>query len=217
MSAFKIVAVSDLHLDWVTRGVSRFEEARGALNQAVECALKIDADLFLFAGDICNPDSGSRVFRCMRAAQDAAMSLSLAGIDNLWLAGNHDVIEDGSGETTLEPLKSIGGSTTVLDTPQTWAVQGSPTSNPVTVEVLALPFTATSHAYDPAAFVRDALKRADMRDKPLIVLSHLNINGIVPGEETSDMPRGRDVFLPASLLVSAATVVIQGHYHRREH
>jgi len=79
--------------------------------------------------------------------------------------------------------------------------------------ILALPFTPLSHTYDPCEWVAKVL------DEPysLIVLSHLNVEGIVPGSETKEMPRGRDVWLPLGMLKQrkAQTIVLNGHYHKR--
>ena len=80
-------------------------------------------------------------------------------------------------------------------------------------DVLALPFTSRAHAYDPAEAVRQ-----NGTDAPALVLGHLNIEGIEPGSETADFPRGREVFLPVPLIRERfpnATIAC-GHYHRRQ-
>jgi hypothetical protein len=49
----------------------------------------------------------------------------------------------------------------------------------------------------------------------VIVIGHLMLEGIAPGSETTDMARGRDVFLPVAALRAAFPdcVICNGHYH----
>jgi DNA repair exonuclease SbcCD nuclease subunit len=57
-------------------------------------------------------------------------------------------------------------------------------------------------------------------DIPLIILSHLNIEGIEVGSESDKFARGRDVFLDLEALREVSkkrpTIVLQGHYHKRQ-
>lgn len=200
----KLVVVSDLHLDWVTIGVARFAEVERAMVQARVAAATVGADAFLFLGDLCDPDSGPAVFRCVRAAVQTALALDAYKIPSVWLAGNHDVIEDGSGETTLEPLRGVPGAR-VVDRPCTVKLAGHP-------HLMCLPFTASSHGYDPAAAVVEHV--GGQRDA--VTIGHLHVPGIIPGEETTEMPRGRDVAFPVEAAKLVSQMMMNGHYHRRQ-
>jgi len=201
--------VSDLHLDAVTMGVPRFPELEQALAHTVQVAAQQKVDAYVFLGDLCDPDSGPTVFKCVELAIRTARCLADAyGIRSYWLAGNHDVIEDGSGLTTLGPIRpALGSHGMVIEHPTSWALDGA--------TFVALPFTATSHAYDPAKFLADHLPTG-AHGGPYVVLSHLNVPGIIPGEETTEMPRGRDITLPLELLARPDVLVLQGHYHRQQ-
>lgn len=219
-----VVVVSDLHLDAVTMGVSRFEEVRGALWQAVRKATSLAASvarpdvLFVCAGDVGDPDGGSQVFRWMAELVLVARHLEQQDVESHWVAGNHDVIEDGSGLTTLEPLKAAGAY--VHDRP--WAgliLQGqlpAYTERSPKVNLITLPFTATSHPYDPG----EHLAKSVLPDALNVVVGHLTVEGVQPGEETTDLARGREVLFPLDVYEEvnrgARVVAINGHYHRRQ-
>jgi hypothetical protein len=49
----------------------------------------------------------------------------------------------------------------------------------------------------------------------VIVATHLQLAGITPGEETTDMRRGRDVPFPHQLC-EPDWLVLGGHYHERQ-
>jgi DNA repair exonuclease SbcCD nuclease subunit len=207
----RVVVTSDWHLDHVTHGVSRFAELETAVHRTVDAAIEEGADAYFFLGDLCDPDSGSCVFRCAKVALDAATRLAAKGIASIWLAGNHDVIEDGTGCTTLTPLLAMAAASESVHVAE----------RPCLVElgdgyrVICLPFTATSHAYDVEASLLELARGCHDRDKT-IVLSHLNVPGVIPGEETTEMPRGREVVLPVAWAKTHAGLVLQGHYHRKQ-
>lgn len=204
----KFVAISDVHLDHVTHGVRRFEEVRDAMHVAADRAIEENADAFFFLGDLCDPDSGSSVFRAVEVALDVALRLVMRHIPSVWLAGNHDVIEDGTGDTTLSPLRALQhpGLVHVAERPRTIVIADR--------HVVCLPFTATSHPYDVEGAV--GMMTANLRRETAISLSHLNVPGVVPGEETLEMPRGREVILPVHLLKDRVGLMLQGHYHRQQ-
>ena len=205
----KIVASSDWHPDHVTHGVARFAEVKEAAHRTVDRAIEESADAYVFVGDLCDPDAGSTVFRCVELAIDVATRLAARGIASAWIAGNHDVIEDGTGDTTLSPLRALanlGHLVKVYERPGVFARAG--------VNIICLPYAATSHGYDVEASIAD-LSKGLAREKT-IVAAHLNILGVVPGEETTEMPRGREVWLPVEAAKRAASIVMNGHYHRKQ-
>jgi DNA repair exonuclease SbcCD nuclease subunit len=206
----KIVVSSDWHLDHVTHGVARFAELRDAAHHTVDVAIAEGAEAYVFAGDLCDPDSGSCVFRAVQVAIEVAQRLKARKIQSIWVAGNHDVIEDGSGDTTLSPMRALG-----CDDPGScaWAFV---VEQPRVIElmtrktILCLPFAATSHGYDVEKFVKATAPGN------ILSVSHLNVPGVIPGEETTEMPRGREVLLPTELVKTKANLVLNGHYHRQQ-
>lgn len=198
----RFLVTSDWHLDWVTRGLARFEDLARVAVQTAERAIQEQVADYYFLGDLCDPDRNLSVMLCIELVLRLALMLQAHGIESHWLVGNHDVIEDGSGTSTLTPLRAIeGGHVHLYDRPK------------LTDAVLALPFTPLSHAYDPVEWARQVVTRTE----PLVVLSHLSVDGIVAGEETKEMPRGRSVLLPLEMLKARAapTLILQGHYHER--
>lgn len=202
----KLLVFSDLHFDHVTHGVKRHDDVCRSVFEACQVAKAERVGAVLCLGDITDPDSGSPVIAAVETVVRVARSLSLAGIWSLWLAGNHDVVEDGSGTTTLSPLRYLYDPLVVVaERPGLYCVAG--------LEVLAFPFAATSHAYDPLEIV----KRAPTSLSPWIAAGHLSVPGVIPGEETAEMPRGREVVLPVEALFEAgASQVFNGHYHRQQ-
>jgi DNA repair exonuclease SbcCD nuclease subunit len=203
----KIVAIADPHADRDTLGISRTREVEEHTTQAVEYAIDAEADLFVCLGDIGDPDSGGASYRAMEIFIKAAIRLAQKKIPSIWIAGNHDVFEDGTGATMLTPMRAIGNPLIhVAEAPL--FVKASPD-----VDVLCLPYAPVSHAYDPAAVARAHFTMKS--SSKTLVLAHLMIAGVVPGEETTDMPRGRDVAFPIAETERAA-MRLNGHYHHRQ-
>lgn len=99
----KILVTGDWHLDARTAGFDRFEDLRSAVDWTVAFAAAAGVDLYVNLGDLCDPDT-TRSHRAVGLACETAAALARHGIAQVWLAGNHDVIEDGTGSTTLAPL-----------------------------------------------------------------------------------------------------------------
>lgn len=82
--------------------------------------------------------------------------------------------------------------------------------------MLMLPFTEPSEAYDPAEYVERTWDKSSEGGK-VIVMTHLGISGVQPGEETKELPRGREVLYPTDLIASKRPIAqFAGHYHRRQ-
>ena len=198
----RIVVVSDLHLDWVTAGFERFADLSASLDKVVDRVIETKVDLFVCLGDVCDPGRG-RSHRAVAKCVAVASKLREHGIASYWLAGNHDVVEDGSGTTVLEPLKEAGFP--VIDQPyRRWDNHKGP-------RLVWLPFTPASHSYDPVKYV----SQIEEVHVPTIVFGHLNLEGIGPGSETKDLPRGRSVFWPTAALKESFpdALLVGGHYH----
>lgn len=200
-----VVATGDWHMDWRTAGLSRFDDVRRGAEQAVDKAIELRADLFAFLGDLADPDSPA-AWRAAAFAIECWQRLDEHRIKSVWLTGNHDVLEDGSGTSVLEPLRAAGAEVAALPTFHVGERLG--------LDVIALPYVARSHAYDPAEEIRKAAGWGQIGRRPL-VLGHLMAEGISVGSETGDMARGRDVFLPLEQLAASypEAIIVNGHYH----
>lgn len=205
----KILAFSDLHLDASTAGIPRWDDLCMALDEVYEAAVSEQVDLVIFAGDWCDPTP--KASRCVAKAIGLAMRFADAGILSRWLIGNHCVQEDGHGSHVMLPLKEMGdgNSYEVRDEPDFEWIND--------VMFMWLPYTPRSHAYDPEAEVARMATSAGWNG-PCVVVGHLNLEGIGPGSETTDMPRGRDVFWPLAALKEYLpdALLVSGHYHKRQ-
>lgn len=205
----KIVVIGDLHLDQSTAGVDRFVDGSTVLDRAVHHAKELKATAFIFTGDLSDPHT-SRSHRAVAKLAHAVADLKKAGTWSILLAGNHDVIEDGSGGCVMDALR-WSDQCTVAARPGFFPLIDHKLQR-VACRVLALPFTPSSHNYDPDAYVRSL---QDPGDLPVLVIGHLNLDGIAVGSETTEMPRGRDVFWPITALNECFPKALRvgGHYH----
>ena len=208
----KIVVSSDWHLDATTAGVERFDDVSESAARVVRYAIEQNADLFVFLGDLCDPDA-ARAPRCVARAIAYATELAGHGIPSRWIVGNHDVIEDGSATSTLTPLAAVGESRSdtlirVVSKSEREVIGG--------VQFLWLPFPARGLSYDPVGFIEAAAEESETR-QPVIVGGHLTVPGVDPGSETHEMPRGRDVNYPVDEIRAAfgsRALMLNGHYHK---
>jgi len=201
----RLMISSDWHLDATTAGVERRDDLEAAV---AELALAVDErsiEAFLFLGDLTNPDN-PRAWRAIEVAIRFALGLERRGIDQAWLTGNHDVVEDGRCSSTLLPLRGAG--IRVIDSPGEQVFAGH--------SLVAFPFTPSSHTYDPAEVVARA-SGGRMAGRT-IVASHLCVEGIEPGSEVAEFARGREVFLPVDAIARdlPGSLLLNGHYHARQ-
>lgn len=222
----RIVAISDLHADWWTDGYERFDDVRDSLEAAVDHAIETKADAFVFAGDAGNVGESSH--RVAHLLGTAAARLAAVNMPSLWVAGNHDVDEGGSGTSTLTPLRMLEGVTfcaRVFESPGVLPVSSG--SN--TVLFVCLPYPSRARAYDPEAFIA-GLPDAHLNAGTVVVVSHLNVPeiesmwGVRPelvrrGSEDAEMARGRRAYFPTEEVAriparcNRPVAIIQGHYH----
>jgi DNA repair exonuclease SbcCD nuclease subunit len=201
----KVVISSDWHADKSTLGVDRFDDVARAARQTVDVAIREDADLYAFLGDLTDPDDGPRAFRAIELAIECATKLARYRIRNAWIAGNHDVIEDASGRTTLSPLSA-------LDTTWTQVIEFPGHVFEIERPTIALPYPPVSRPFDLASEFKRLSSEFDPA-RPGLVLAHATyIPGAVEGEETLEMPRGRAVPLPVDV-IPKGWVVANGHMH----
>ena len=181
----RIVAVSDIHADAITLGEQRFDEIARLFHTVADFAISTACDVFIFGGDLCNPDNGVRTIRSIALALEVYKRLEEAKIESVWLKGNHDVFEDSRGGSVLTPLAAAGA--TVVDQPSNLYFEE------YGLVISAFPYTASHEEYDQADAVR---KMGFHPNKRRIFLNHANVDGIVPGSEENELARGRSRFLP---------------------
>lgn len=213
--------VSDLHADASTNGLDRFDEIRDAVFVAVDAAIDESKQTdpknvaFVFAGDLCDPDT-TRSFRAIGMAIEVALTLARFGIRSLWIAGNHDVIENDRGSTVLEPLQQAKyGSERIVvaEFPTIWRCGNG--------HIVALPYVARANAYDPSEFVREScynLSETDGFSIPIVV-GHLTVPSAERGSESDDFARGRDMIFPVEACRNRwgdRCILVNGHYHRKQ-
>lgn len=218
--SLKLLATSDWHLDWNTAGLRRLPDLQAAVMDSIEYAVKEEVDCYLFLGDLMNADSGSRTFAASAFLMRAVARLVKHGISSHWLAGNHDVIEDGSGNTTLSPLAAYAEShpamVTVHERPQLVNLRRRGDDRLAQVQLLTLPFTPLVAAYEPAARVASALRCM----LPMVIAGHMtDIEGIRLGSESSEMARGRPMKFPLNEIEQSGRrdiVMLNGHFHEQQ-
>jgi DNA repair exonuclease SbcCD nuclease subunit len=205
----KIVLCSDPHADKKTAGLDRYADVARAMEETVDHAVRVKADLWACLGDLADPDDGPDALRAAELAIRCSQRLAYQKISSLWVMGNHDVIEDGSGRSTLSPLRARHSQwVSVCETPalRFFGDEGDG------VCVLALPYSPVTRPYDLAAYAREEIAKISPGAR-LVVLAHAtHIAGAREGEETLEMPRGRAVSLPVEEFPLGA-VVCNGHFH----
>lgn len=210
------VISSDWHPDFYMMGVSRFKEVEKAVNQTVECAIDEKADAYLFLGDLSDPDTGGETFLAVNLMLQTLVRLTEAKIQSILIAGNHDVCTDGTGATTLTPLRAFEAAhpayVSIVEEPNLITI-GNLQSK--TQAFMCLPYTAPSHAYNPVEYASTIMQKAKEEYFSVIVLGHLMIDGIHPGSETKEMPRGREIAFPVQETTDAL-MRFNGHIHKRQ-
>lgn len=224
----KFFIVSDLHADASTNGLDRFDEIRDAVFVAVNAAIdeskrtRPEDVVFVFAGDLCDPDT-TRAFRAIGMAIDAAMTLSRAGIESHWIAGNHDVIENDRGSTTLEPLAMLAKRE---HNPPHFAhifVAEDPSDSflSIGVRLICLPYAARVRHYDPTSYIQGiemSPANIPLRQR-FVVIGHLTVPSAERGSESDDFARGRDMIFPVEACRKRwgdRCILVNGHYHRKQ-
>lgn len=211
----KIVFTSDWHMDRYTSGVKRFDDVVRSVDVSVKAAIEMKADYYIMLGDLCDPCKRES-YRAVAHAIKIDRELRSADVEPFWIAGNHDVIEDGSGDNVMLPMNAAG--CIVYDRPT--VLQSAYGSDEY---IVLLPFAPSSHSYDLVEFIKGVpemkLAGKKMTEKSSVVVAgHLSIDGAEPGSETKDMPRGRDVFWPTAVIKECMpqAVMVGGHYHKQQ-
>lgn len=199
----KVLATSDWHLDWATAGLPRYDDIDEAIDDMLDEHLP-EIDLFLFLGDLTDPDS-ARAWRAVDRAADHARRISDQNVPSIWLAGNHDHLNDGYGTTTLDCLARARVKAPIH------VIKAGRVLTEAGIEIMLLPHPGKGVVYDPAEYV---LKSSC---KPSIIAAHLTLQGYDRGSESEDMPRGKDVLFPIHEIetMNMNAVLLCGHHHKR--
>lgn len=232
----KMLVTSDWHLDVSTAGVPRFRDIQASIDFMVQYIANNPVDVFAFLGDVCNPDCGTRSWEIGRVLLDVSAFLSKYGVEQIWLAGNHDVIEREGGGSTLDILQSEVPSDGihVLDSNEHFCIrryeevrddEGVGICVSREYHFVCMPFVSSRKsrlAQDTAGFLDDcanALKNdrySSDWQRVVIAMGHLNIEGATVGSETTDFPRGREVMWQADKVDALnPDLRLNGHYHAR--
>jgi len=197
----KVLCTGDWHLDRSTAGYDRYADVTKAASETVDAACEQAVELYVFLGDLADPHS-VRSHRAAAFALVMASSLAHNGIRSIWMTGNHDVIDDGSGGSTLLALRAGG-----------YMVHDSPGVQPLGAgHLIVMPHPPLGKWYDPAAWVADCAPPGHQR---VLVVGHLSLPGAQQGSESGDMARGRLHEWPVAEIKSRwpNAIIVGGHYH----
>lgn len=202
----RALVTADWHADTVTCGVPRLPELERATEEMLECARK-EADVFIFLGDLCNPDKGARTIAAMTMA---AQFVSRLKIPSVWLVGNHDVVDSDCNLTTLGPLEAMADCVVVKEL-ISFDCHGA--------SLLCFPYVPLARRppdWNEAVrhFAISEMAQHRHQEQAVVVLSHCTqIFGTIPGSEL-DMRRGPEQVLPAEI-AERGIYTLSGHYHER--
>lgn len=215
----RILTCGDLHADAYTAGLQRFADVERSLWGAARLAVEQGCAYFVQVGDLCDP--GPQASRCAAVAIEVSAWLIVRGVRVRWLVGNHDVVEDGTGSSTLEPVAEFGrslgdfGPASVKQC-AVWSRPSIEWLDGDDVFVVALPHPARGFEYVPADYVRSIAPAAYAEARVVLVFGHLTVPGKVRGTESVEMARGREVLYPVAECVEKwgdSCVLVDGHYH----
>lgn len=209
-----IVATTDWHLDARTAGAPRRDDLSQALDASVKRAMQLRTPgnqvIYLFAGDLCDPWKASS-HAAVATAIDTATRLHNSAVESLWIVGNHDVIEDGTGDHALMALGRLNNSQVrVVAFPQIVSYRH--------VDILCLPYPSVTRAYDPVLQVQLMAKGRGKSDRALVIAGHLTLQGLLPGSEATEMPKGREIAWPLATLRACfpGAPILAGHHHHSQ-
>jgi DNA repair exonuclease SbcCD nuclease subunit len=223
----RIAATTDWHGDLVTGGVERIEELRSYVDQFIAHCASTRVDIALFGGDFWDP--GTILDPKWAEFTYGAMTKTWRALDRgvaIAISGNHDVIDASRPLSTLSGLRAASSGVQVCEAPQFLlygeTVSGADRVRDFDVGVLCLPYVSRtferSEAYRSLyANAFDLAKRARDEGFPVVVVTHLMFEGMLPGSESEELARGRDVPFPISdVELLRPELIVAGHYHKRQ-
>ena len=218
----KMLFSGDWHQDAVTAGVPRFDEIEQHAKLVREVIVEEKIDIFTHLGDLHDPGSLlESLYSAMLIRTASNIRRSRDGVRQVWIPGNHDVVEIGSADpvTTLSPMReaafagAFGGSVLVNEDPSFDVVSG--------VGILSLPYVARSRIGESAWFLDQAFdgaaKNRAGHQLALVVVGHQTVPGATLGSESAEMARGGDRDFPFERVAALKpSAVVNGHYHTRQ-
>ena len=84
---------------------------------------------------------------------------------------------------------------------------------------MCLPYCARSHAYDPAQYIAELPEDVGYHGRRVLILGHLDVEGITPGSEAGELARGKTSFWPIDAIRSRfgeRALMVGGHIHKRQ-
>ena len=217
----KILVTSDWHGDWVSGGFERHDEVFKAVDETERVAFEEEVDLYLMLGDLTDPDvnlplahrtiaRSVEVHRRLENGRDGAHR----SIEDLWVVGNHDVVEDGRGSHTLMALEKAGATVDARPTMHEY-VEDDRRS----IWVMTLPYPSMTEKYDPIESLKLMRRQLDPKDTVIIAGHMTKIPSFEPGSESGEMARGREMIFPVDAAVELfgdRVVLLNGHYHKQQ-
>ena len=220
----KILLTADWHIDAVTAGKPRLPEFDSYLESMIEAG---PYDLVCFLGDAFDP--GQRLGAVYTSTIiDAALRLDGSTTTRqIWIAGNHDVIETDRLATTLSPLDAMSvtmGDRLIvaqhpmfIDLVDRFGFGEESTSGHF--GVLALPYVSgaysrTDRYQEQLDFAFEHARHWRSMNRRLAVIHHLTVPGARMGSESREMARGRDHLTPENEIAELRPhLLASGHYH----
>ena len=219
----KMILFSDIHLDAVTAGKPRLEELEAFLKNIVAATRDIKPDVVAFLGDAFDPGPGESKFSAILAHYQRQLRSEFFGT-TMWIAGNHDVTEDVWNDrpvTMLSPLREFIDGEDMEDYCRVAELPVFTTA--ASTGFLLLPHVSATMRNRPeyAEWLDDAFDQAEHwttePNRQLVVLGHLNFDGMHGGSESEEMARGRDMLFPVERVAALKPdFVANGHYHARD-
>lgn len=199
---------SDAHLDAVTAGMRRIDDLTKAFDTVAEVAIAEKVDNVFFLGDLGDADCGSILIRVLGVALGTGNKLGRNGIYSWWIRGNHDVNEDGSDTSTIDPIEHAERAT-VIKHQSLLIFDGG-------IEICFLPFPTRGTLYDPDAYVRSVWPGPKKCTR--VIMGHCTgIPKALLGSETFDMSRGAELPFPTKAAIDCEVdFTFNGHFHKRQ-
>lgn len=234
----KLLHFADAHIDLARQGRHdpdsglplRVLDFLNALDVIVDTALNEKVDLVIFAGDAYRDRTPAPTYQ--REWGKRIMRLSAAGIQTLLVIGNHDVSPAAGRAHTLQEFETLRvPNVRVIHKP---CLLKPPDLGNLPVQIIGIPWLNRSGLAATLAHEDDSTRDLDSRltehltvliesfldqlepDLPVILTSHVTVQGAKYGNERSVM-LGRDFLLPPSLMRDhRLDYVALGHIHKAQ-
>lgn len=197
----RTLVFSDVHLNAKTCGRSRYDELDETLRVIARFVKDIAYHDVVFLGDAVDPDAPDAM-RCVARMCDFAQQIDRYETDGWYVAGNHDIAEDGYGTTMLSPIGFVGSNAVTIELPEKYVLGTS--------SCAFLPYPSKCNELNLADWVA-----ANCDPNTRIVFGHLNLPGEGGASESFEMSRGKEHYWPLDAIDQACpdALLIGGHYH----